>query len=185
MFDDIKQDLEERFDAAHQHLAKELSRIRTGRASANLLDEVRVDYYGSATPVNQVATVKVPEPRMITITPWEKNMLAPIERAINGANIGLTPNNDGNMIRLSIPPLTGERRAELAKQARKFGEEAKIAVRGARRDANDMLKSLQKDGDMSEDEMHGHINTVQELTDKAVARVDEIVTTKEQEILEV
>lgn len=185
MLDDIYTDLQDGFDGAYTRLGRELGRIRTGRANAGLLEGVTVEYYGTPTPITQVATVKVPEPRLITIVPWEKNLLGTIEKAIFGSDIGLTPNNDGSMIRLAIPPLTGERRAELAKQARKCGEDAKVAVRNARRDANEMVKSLEKDGDISEDEMHRALAKVQDLTDKAVAKVDAIVDKKEKEITEV
>jgi len=185
MIDDILGDLEANFETVHARLARDLTRIRTGRANPTMLDEIRVDYYGSPTPITQVATVKVPEPRLITIAPWEKNMLSAIERAIHASDLGINPNNDGNIIRLAIPPLTGERRAELAKQARKHGEEAKIGIRAARRDANELIKTLQKDGDISEDEMHRAMATVQERTDKNVARVDTTIERKEGEITEV
>lgn len=185
MIDEILEELKSQFDGAQQRLARDLTRIRTGRANPTMLDGIRIDYYGMPTPLTQLATIKVPEPRMITITPWEKNLLGAIEKAIYGSDLGLTPNNDGAMIRLSFPPLTGERRQELAKQARKLGEDAKIAVRNARRDANDMIKSLQKDGEFSEDDAHRHTDRVQQLTDKAVAAVDETVARKEAEIMEV
>jgi len=185
MLDDIYSDLQDGFEGAMTRLGRELGRIRTGRANAGLLEGVTVEYYGTPTPITQVATVKVPEPRLITIVPWEKNLLSAIEKAIFSSDIGLTPNNDGTMIRLGIPPLTGERRAELAKQARKCGEDAKIAVRNARRDANELVKTLEKDGDISEDEMHRALAKVQDLTDKAVTKVDAVVEKKEKEITEV
>lgn len=185
MMNDIFEELQQTFDGAFQRLARELQKIRTGRANPSLLDDVRVEYYGSPSPIPQVASVKVPEPRLITIQPWDKTLLPAIEKAIHASDLGLTPNNDGTLIRLSIPPLTGERRQEFAKQARKHGEEAKISIRGGRKDANDMIKALQKDGDISEDEMHRHTQTVQDHTDKAVARIDEMVARKEKEIMEV
>ncbi len=185
MLDEIYSDLEGSFEKAFSHLSAELTRVRTGRASAKMLEEVTVDYYGQPTPITQVATVKVPEARMLTIAPWEQNLLSDIERAIYASNLGLTPNNDGSIIRLSIPPLTGERRAELAKQVRKYGEEAKIGVRAARKDANDMVKALEKDGDITEDDMHRALAKVQELTDAAVKKVDAMVDKKAEEITEV
>ncbi len=185
VIDDILAELNERFEGAQTRLGRDLLKIRTGRANPAMLEGIRIDYYGQPTPVTQMATVKVPEPRTITITPWEKNLLGAIEKAIYGSDLGLTPNNDGSMIRLSIPPLTGERRQELAKQARKLGEDAKVAIRNARRDANDMIKSLQKDGEFSEDDARRHTDRVQQLTDKAVAHVDETIAKKEAEIMEV
>jgi ribosome recycling factor len=185
MIEDIISDLKEGFDKAYQKLARELGRIRTGRASANMLDEIRVDYYGQSTPLSQVATIKVPEPRMLTIAPWDRSVMKDIEKAILTSDLGLNPNNDGTIIRLSIPPLTGERRNELVKAAKKVAEEARVAVRGARRDANDMLKSLEKDGEISEDDMHRALARVQELTDKGIEHVDGVLARKEGEILEV
>ncbi len=184
MIEDIMNELSERFDSCAERLRSELIRIRTGRANAGMLEGIRVDFYGTPTPLPQTATIKVPEPSMLTITPWDKSMLGAIERAINMSDLGLNPNNDGSMIRLSIPPLTQERRAELAKQVRRHGEDAKIALRAARRDANDMLKALEKDKDISEDEMHTRIAEVQKRTDDAVKRVEAIVSDKETEITE-
>ncbi len=185
MFDEIELELNERFDGAFAALKRDFVRIRTGRANAALLDGVMVEYYGAPTPIAQVATVKVPEARMITVAPWEKGLLGEVERAIHKADLGVTPSNDGSIIRLPIPPLSGERRQELAKQAKKLAEEARISVRAARRDANDMLKQMQKDGDISEDDLHRFLANVQEGTDKAIARVEKMLGEKEQEILEV
>ena len=185
MIDDIIADLDERFDKAFGNLKNQFTRIRTGRASVALLDGVTVEYYGVPTPVSQVATVKAPEARLITVVPWEKSLVGEIEKAIHKADLGVSPSNDGNMIRLPIPPLSGERRTELARNAKKLAEDARIAVRAARRDANEMLKSLQKDGDISEDELRRHLQTVQDGTDKAVGKVDGMLGEKEAEILEV
>lgn len=185
MIDDIINDLKDGFDKAYAKLTRELGRIRTGRASANMLDEIRVDYYGSPTPLSQVATIKVPEPRMITISPWDRAVMKDIEKAILTSDLGLNPNNDGTLIRLVVPPLTGERRNELVKTAKKVVEDARVAVRGARRDANEMLKSLEKDGDISEDDLHRSLTRVQEFTDKAIEHVEGLMTRKEAEILEV
>ena len=159
--------------------------MRTGRANPAVLDGITVDYYGQPTPIAQAATIKVPEPRLITITPWDKGLIGAIERAINMSEIGLNPNNDGAMIRLPIPALTQERRQELAKQARKIAEDARVAARAGRRDANDMIKALEKDKEISEDELHRATARVQELTDAAVANIEQVVSEKEKEILEV
>lgn len=185
MIEDILTDLDERFEKAFANLKQQFVRIRTGRASVALLDGVNVEYYGVPTPVSQVATVKAPEPRLITVVPWEKSLIGEIEKAIHKADLGVAPSNDGNMIRLPIPPLSGERRAELARTAKKLAEDGRIAVRAARRDANEMLKSLQKDGDISEDELRRNLQSVQEATDKAIGTVDSMLSEKEAEILEV
>lgn len=185
MIEDILTDLSERFDKAFANLRQQFTRIRTGRASTALLDGVTVEYYGVPTPVSQVATVKVPEPRLLTVVPWEKSLIGEIEKAIHKADLGVAPSNDGNMIRLPIPALSGERRTELARTAKKLTEDARIALRAARRDANDMLKSLQKDGDISEDDLRRHLQSVQDATDKAVGTVDGMLAEKEAEILEV
>lgn len=185
MLDDIYDDLKSTFHDAQERLRRELTKVRTGRANPAVLDSVMIDYYGQPTPIAQAATIKVPEPRLITITPWDKGLIGDIERAINLAALGLNPNNDGSMIRLPIPSLTKERREELAKQARQTAEESRIAIRNGRRDANDMIKSLEKDKEISEDEMHRATDKVQELTDKAVGVIDAILADKEKEILEV
>ena len=175
---------EEKMDKTIEALKRELSSIRTGRASTSLLDRITVDYYGMPTPVKQVANVAAPEPRMITIAPWEPKMLGEIEKAILKSDLGLTPVNDGKIIRISIPPLTEDRRKELGKLARKSGEEAKVAVRNVRRDANDQLKKLEKDKAISEDELKKATDDVQKLTDKYVAKVDEKCAAKEKEIMD-
>lgn len=185
MISEIQSELDESFEKAHQNLGRELTKVRTGRATPSLLDRIRIEYYGTPTPLNQVAGVKAPEPRLLVVQPYDQSILGDIERAIHQSDLGLNPNNDGSVIRIPIPPLTGERRQELARQVRKFGEEAKIAIRNARRDANDMLKSLQKDGDISEDEMHRALADVQTRTDAAVSRVDQLISEKEEAILEV
>lgn len=184
MLEDIYASLEDDFGKAQKALARDLTGIRTGRANPAILDRVRLDYYGTPTPLNQVAAIKVPEPRMLLVQPFDKSMLSAIERAIHGSDLGLTPANDGNVIRINIPALTRDRREELAKQARKHGEDAKIASRNARRDANEMIKSLQKDGELSEDDARRASTQVQELTDKATARIDELVAAKEAELME-
>ena len=172
-------------DSAIDHLRRELARIRTGRASTSLLDDVMVDYYGTPTPVSQVATLSVPEPRMITVSPWEADLVPAIEKAIMTSDLGITPSNDGKIIRLPIQPLTEERRKEFVKQAHSVGENARVSIRNARRDAVDALKKMQKDGDISEDDSKRAQDQVQKLTDQFGKQVDEVLKHKDQEILEI
>ncbi|WP_020676543.1 ribosome recycling factor [Geopsychrobacter electrodiphilus] len=172
-------------DKALQALRRDIARIRTGRASITLLDDIRVDYYGTPTPLSQVANLSVPEPRLIVIQPWEKKLISDIERAIFKSDLGLNPSSDGQIIRLPIPALTEERRKEMAKQVRRIGEEAKISIRGARRDLNETLKLLEKDKEINLDEMKQGEKDVQQLTDEYVAKVDGIVKDKEQELMEI
>ena len=183
--DDTLKTARKHMEAAIDHLKKDLARIRTGRASTSLLDDLMVDYYGTPTPVAQVASVSVPEPRMLTVQPWEQNMVAPIERAIMQSDLGITPSNDGKLIRLPIPPLTEDRRKEFVKQAHKCGEETRVSIRNARRDAIDALKKLQKDGDLSEDDSKRGQDQVQKLTDDFGARVEDILKRKDAEIMEI
>ena len=166
-------------------LKSDFQKIRTGRASISMLDSVKVDYYGNPSPISQVATLAVPEPRMITITPWESKLIPVIEKAIFNANIGLTPSNDGKAIRLSLPPLTEERRKEIVKELRKKGEDDKIALRNIRRDAIDRLKKLEKEKAVTEDELKKLEKEVQEATKSFEQKVDEAVTNKEKEVMEV
>lgn len=168
-------------DKAMESFLKELSRLRTGRTNLQLLDGVRIEYYGSATPLNQVAALNVADARMITIKPWDKAMLIEIEKAIVSSNLGLTPSNDGEMIRLPIPPLTGERRQDLVKQLGRLTEDARVKVRNARRDANGMIKDL--DG-VSEDEQHRSLKQMQDQTDKAISNLEAEASKKEAEIME-
>jgi ribosome recycling factor len=172
-------------DHVVEHVRRELATIRTGRASLSLLDGVQVDYYGTLMPLKQVASLSIPESRLIAIQPWEPGQIPEIEKAIQGANLGLQPSNDGKMIRLAIPALTEERRKEYVKVARRIGEEAKVAVRTVRRDVNDELKKAQKAGELSEDALRAAQDEIQRLTDQYVTRVDEILAKKEAEILEV
>ena len=162
-----------------------MSRVRTGRANLAILEPVRVQYYGSRAPLNQVASLSIPEARLIVIKPWEKSMLPEIEKAINTAEIGLTPQSDGEVVRLPIPALTEERRKELTRQCRKMAEAAKVSIRNHRREANDMLKELEKDKEISEDDKKRGLERTQKETDKAVASIDEILEKKEKEILEI
>ncbi|MCA9520078.1 MAG: ribosome recycling factor [Myxococcales bacterium] len=174
--------LEDNFSKVLGVLNKSLSRTRTGRANLTMLDGIRVDYYGSPSPLNQVASLTVADPRLITIKPWEKNQISAIEKAIIQSDIGITPNNDGNIIRLPIPALSGERRKDLVKQIKKLGEEAKIAIRNHRRDANEQVKGVDN---LPEDLMHKTLDRVQQETDKHIKLVDDSVAKKEKEILEV
>lgn len=185
MVEQIHQQAEEKMKKAVENTRQELVRIRTGRANPVLLDGIRVDYYGTKVPLKQVATVSVPETRLITVHPWEKQMLDPIEKAILASDLGLTPTNDGRLIRLPIPQLTEERRKELVKVVRGFAEEGKIAVRNIRREANDRLKKTEKGGEISEDQSHRGQDKIQELTDRHVHQIDELLVLKEQEIMEV
>ena len=177
-------DSEDRMDKALGALDRDFSRLRTGRASTGLVDNIKVDYYGTPTPISQLASVAIPDSRTITIQPWDRGAFASVEKAILKSDLGLTPVNDGNIILISIPPLTEDRRKELGKLARKSGEEAKVAVRSVRRDANDQLKKLEKDKAISEDELKKATDDVQKLTDKYVAKVDEKCAAKEKEIMD-
>lgn len=178
---DIK-DIEGRMRASLDALKRELSGLRTGRASAHLLDTVQVNVYGSKMPINQLATVTVPEPRMISVQVWDKGNIQSVDKALREANLGVNPVVDGTMIRLPIPAPTAERRVELAKQAHKFSENHRITVRNVRRDAMDLLKKLEKDGKMSQDEHHKNSAKVQELTDKLIREIDSTLQAKETEI---
>ena len=184
MIDDIYLETRERMEKSITALKNELNRIRTGRASLSLLDGVRADYYGTQTPLNQMATLAVPESRLITIQPWDTSAIKEIEKAILKSDLGLTPTSDGKIVRIAIPPLTEERRKELVKVIHKMCEESKIAVRNIRRDANDLVKGLKKDGDISEDDAFKSQDTVQEITDEFTKRIDDIYKEKEKEILE-
>ena len=178
-------ELKTKMEKAIEALRKELSRVRTGRASLALLDGVRVNYYGVPTPLSQVASLSVPESRTIAIQPWDSKMIAEIEKAIQKSDLGLTPLNDGKLVRINIPPLTEERRKELVKVIKRMEEESKVAMRNIRRDANEGLKTAKKDKEISEDEQFKLQEEVQKLMDKSIAKAEEIVKAKEKEILEV
>jgi len=178
-------DLKRRMDGALSALDKEFQGLRTGRASVNLLEPIMVDAYGSKMPINQVGTVGVPEPRMLTVQVWDKTMTKAVEKAIRESDLGLNPQVDGQLLRIPLPDLSEERRAELAKVAAKYAESARIAVRNVRRDGMDSLKKAEKDGDLSQDERHLYEEEVQEMTDKFVSRIDEALGTKEKEIMQV
>ncbi len=175
----------EKMTKSVEALKKDLAGIRTGRASLSLLDGIKVDYYGSMVPLNQVATLNVPEPRTISIQPWEQRMIPVIEKAILESELGLTPTNDGKIIRINIPPLTEERRKQLTKVVRKRAEEARVAVRNIRREANEELKKMEKEKHLSEDELKKRLDEVQKLTDEFIKQIDEILQKKEKEIMEV
>jgi|SRR5215217_5577639 len=177
--------LEARMAKSIETLHKDFAKLRTGIASPSILENVFVDYYGTRTPLTQVAAVSVPEPRTLAIKPWEKNMMQPIEKAIQMSDLGINPVNDGVFIRLNLPVLTGDRRQELAKTARKAGEEAKVAVRNIRRDENEHLKKLNKDAGASEDDLKGQLDRVQKITDKFVVLIDQVVAEKEKDIMTV
>jgi len=185
VIDDIAQDSEDGMKKAIEAFKRELSKIRTGRANLSLLDGVKVEYYGTPTPLNQVASLNVADARMITIKPWEKPLLPLIEKAIRSSDLGLNPVTDSDLIRLPIPPLTQERRRELVKVIKKMTEEARVAVRGARRDANDLIKGAEKDKEVSEDDSKKGQKMIQDLTDKYIKVVDEIGVKKEEETMEV
>ncbi|MPQ25818.1 ribosome recycling factor [Bacillus paralicheniformis] len=181
----VMNETKERMEKAIGAYQRELASVRAGRANPSLLDKVTVEYYGAQTPLNQIASITVPEARMLLITPYDKTALGDIEKAIQKADLGVTPSNDGNIIRITIPPLTEERRKELAKLVKKYSEDAKVAVRNIRRDANDDLKKLEKNGEMTEDELRSSTEDVQKLTDEYVSKIDEITKDKEKEIMEV
>lgn len=168
-----------------EDLKRKLTTVRTGRATVSLLDNITVDYYGVPTPLSQMASVNAPDAQMLTIQPWEAGQIGAIEKAINAANLGFSPSNDGKVIRLSVPPLTEERRRILAKQVHEIAEDHKIAVRGVRHDANDMIKSMAKDKEISEDNERYGLDEVQKLTNTYTAKIDELAKTKEQEIMTV
>ncbi len=184
MINDITADTENGMKKAVDSFKRDLQKIRTGRANTSMLDGIKVDYYGTPTPVNQVATVQVVDARLITVKPWEKNMIAVIDKAIRASDLGINPVADSELVRLPIPPLTQERRKELAKVVGKQTEEARVAVRSARRDAMDMIKDAEKDKQITEDERKNGEKKVQELTDKFIAMVDDIAKAKEKEIME-
>ncbi|MDN4594466.1 ribosome recycling factor [Polycladomyces subterraneus] len=185
MLEPVKKQATDKMEKAIQVLKKDLAALRAGRATPALLEKVVVEYYGSEMPVNQLANISTPDPRTLVIQPWDKSALAEIERAILKSDLGLTPSNDGNVIRINLPALTQERRAELVKVVKKTGEEAKVAIRNIRRDANDDIKKLEKNGDISEDESRRGQDEIQKLTDKFIQEADKIVAAKEKEIMEI
>ncbi|WP_270939993.1 ribosome recycling factor [Romboutsia lituseburensis] len=182
---DTHKQLEAKMSKTIEALKYEYTTIRTGRANAQMLDKIRVDYYGTPTPINQMAAISVPEPRTLMISAWDKSSMAEIEKAIRNSDLGLNPSNDGEVIRLSVPVLTEERRKELAKKAHKSAEEFKVRLRNERRDANDELKKLEKNGELTEDELKKAQDEVQKITDKFIKEVDAVAVAKEKDIMEV
>ncbi|MSS73908.1 MAG: ribosome recycling factor [Candidatus Latescibacteria bacterium] len=185
MINDIITETRTHMQKAIESVQHEMALIRTGRATTNLLDVVRVEYYGTHMPVNQVATIGVPEPRLLTIQPWDKSAISAIEKAILASGLGLTPSNDGTLIRLPIPQLTEERRKDLVRVVHKLAEEGRVSIRNARRDANEMLKEGEKEGEIPEDDCKKAQKQVQDLTDEYIKKVDEILKRKEADIMEV
>ncbi len=181
VFGELKENTEKHI----QFLEKSLNKVRTGRASPALLDGIKVDYYGTPTPLNQMTSISVPESQLLVIAPWDTTVLGSIEKAIQKSELSLVPSNDGKVIRITIPPLTEERRKELVKVVKKMGEECKINIRNSRRDANNQLKDLKKDGEISEDNFHGYQDDVQKITDDYIKKTDEIIAVKEQDIMEI
>ncbi len=179
------EEIEEKMKKAVSVLEEELGNVRAGRANPKILDKVLVDYYSVPTPINQVANIMVPEARMIAIQPWDASLLKEIEKAIQKAEIGINPNNDGKVIRLVFPELTEERRKELVKDIKKMAEECKVAIRNSRRDGMDLAKKLQKDGDITEDDLKQAENEIQKLTDKSIEEIDKMLENKEKEIMSI
>ena len=181
----VLKDGKNRMDKALKSLDKDFAKLRTGRASTALVEDLKVDYYGSPTPLSQIASISIPDSRTIAIQPWDRNAFGDVEKAILKSDLGLTPVNDGKIIRISIPALTEERRKDLVKLARKFAEEGKVAIRNVRRDVNETLKKMKNDKELSEDEMHRGQDEGQKLTDEHVALADEALSEKEKEIMEI
>ncbi len=185
MLNDVYADTRERMQKALENLEREFVKVRTGRASVSLVDGIKADYYGTPTPLNQMATLTVPDPRTIVIQPWDQTAIGAVEKAILKSDLGLTPMNDGKLIRINIPPLTEERRKELVKVVRKMAEEAKVAIRNIRRDANDMIKDLKKEKEISEDEQFKGQDEIQKITDDFIKKIDAACAAKEKEVLEI
>jgi len=181
---EIKKRVKEKMEGAVEHLRKEFAGVRTGRASLAILDNIKVDYYGNTTPLRQVAALSVPESRTIAIQPWEPNLVPEIEKAILGSDLGLTPSNDGKIVRINIPPLTEERRKDLVKHCKKLGEDAKVVIRNVRRDGNEELKGKLKSGALNEDTLRKSQDEIQKLTDEFIKKIDEVIKHKENEIME-
>lgn len=177
--------IEERMQKAIEYLEEELAAIRAGRANPAILNKVMVDYYGAATPLNQVGSISVPEARQILITPWDKSLLGPINKAIQVAELGVNPINDGNSIRLTFPELNEERRKQITKEVKAIGEDSKVSIRNIRRDAIDMAKSMQKANELTEDELDVAEEKIQKITDKFIAKIDTLISAKEKEVMEI
>ena len=178
-------EVKEKMERSIENLKERLAEVRAGRANPAILNKIKIDYYGTPTPINQVAGVSVPEARMIVIQPWDMSVLKEIEKAILASDIGINPNNDGKVIRLTFPELTEERRKDLVKEIRKYSEETKVAVRNARRDGIDKAKAMQKNGEITEDDLKGAENEIQKITDKNIEEIDKIISNKETEIMSI
>ena len=185
MINELHEQIESRMDKSVQTLKRELARLRAGRANPQILDRIMVDYYGVPTPLNQLGNITVPEARLLVISPWDSKIIPAVEREIMKSDLGITPTNDGKVIRLVFPELTEERRKELVKTVKKMGEETKIAIRNIRREANDQLRKMQKNSEITEDDLRTEENNVQKLTDDFIKKVDEVIIDKENEIMEV
>ena len=185
MIDDVMLNAEERMEGAIHNLQREFSKVRTGRANPGMLDQVQVDYYGVPTPVTQVGNIAVPEPNQLLIKPYDKNLVKEVEKAILAANLGVTPSNEGDQIRIVLPKLNEERRRTLVKDVKKLAEEARVAIRNIRRDANDSIKKLEKAGDLSEDDSKGYQEDVQTLTDTYIEEIDQVLQSKEKDLMEI
>ena len=185
MLDEIVKRMNGSMEKSLENLQHELSGIRTGKANPALLDTIKVNYYGQTVPLKQVASISIPDPRLIAIQPWDKSIVSEVEKAILASDLGLNPQSDGTLIRLPIPPLTEERRRDLVKVIKRMAEDTKVAVRNIRRDSNDRIKKLEKEHTISEDEMHAKQEDVQKITDAFISRVDEIIHVKEKEIMEI
>jgi len=175
----------EKMQKSFDSLLHNYSKVRTGRASASILDDIRINYYGQPTPVKQLCNISIPEPRTIIVQPWDKTTLADIEKAILGANIGITPENDGNVIRLPFQPLTEDKRKDIVRELKKIAEDARVAIRNIRREANDQAKKMKKDSEISEDDEKKLLKEIQDITDEWIAKIDEVEKSKEKEIMEV
>lgn len=185
MPDMILLEVEEKMEQRVKDLRHELAKIRTGRANPNMFNDVHVDYYGVETPINQVANIGVPEPTQLIVKPYDRSLVKDVEKAILAANLGVTPNNEGVQLRIVLPPLTRERRVELTKLVKKYGEEAKVSIRNYRRDGNDAIKKLEKASEISEDDSHGYQDDIQELTDKYSELIDKVVQEKDDDIMNI
>lgn len=185
MIDEILLDAEERMQGAIDSLHRELSRLRTGRANPQMLDPVRVDYYGAPTPLNQIGNIAVPEANQLVVKPYDRSIVKEVEKAILSSNLGVTPNNEGDQLRIVLPPLTEERRKELVKQVKKVGEDAKVSIRNIRRDANDAIKKLEKASELTEDDSKSYQEDIQELTDQYIEKIGKETETKEKDLMTV
>jgi ribosome recycling factor len=185
MIEEVFESMEDSVNKALAALKSALSRIRTGRANAALLDSVRVDYYGTLTPLNQMASITTPEPRLIMVKPWDRSVVGTVEKAIQASDLGLNPSSDGEIIRIPVPPLTEERRKELVKVVRKHGEECKVSIRNGRRDSNELLKDMESSGEAPKDDVARALKQIQTMTDDGVKEVDKIVDAKQAEITEI